>query len=467
MEEKMIKEENTRKRLFIFSVILCFVTIFIYESLTPMLMDDLPYSREVSRAGSFFDLFAQEYNQYMTWIGRSVAHFMLRAIMFIDMHTLGGRTFFNIIAAGVFTLLTVLIYLNIDSKIRYNVKNYLLGVLLVWIFGVSFGQTVLWEDGACNYLFTTTIVMAMVTAFRKTYRRSMSGENATGLKLTLGFFVLGLFAGWCNENTSGGLLLLMIILICYYKKVFVWTISAVIGTITGFALMLFAPGNRIRMQYMEEKHEGLSAIPIRFLNITTTLKEEFMLLLIALVILLIFLWVQGKKFEDMKEMFLFTFIFFATSYCLVLTATPQERVFFAPGIFLTVALVQGYANIDPGMPDPESARYVIFKTLKLGIVGAMLVYMVFTYIECGAKLVWIYRVERERYEYLEEMAAKGEENVTVPMLYPQFENKYTAAYESDVAGDIDDDRYWINELIANYYGFKTVTGVDPDIWEEN
>lgn len=463
----MIKEENTRKRLFIFSVILCFVSIYIYEALTPMLMDDLPYSAEVSKAGSFFDLFAQEYNQYMTWIGRSVAHFMLRVCMFVDMHTLGGRTIFNIIAAAVFTALTVLVCLNIDSKIRYNVKNYLLGVLLIWLYGVSFGQTVLWEDGACNYLFTTTIVMAMVTAFRKTYRRSMSGENATGLKETFGFFFLGLLSGWCNENTSGGLLLLMLILICYYKKIFVWTISAVIGCTTGLGLMVLAPGNKIRMQYMYEKNEGLSALAARFLKVTLVIKEEFLVLLIALAILIVFLWVQGKKFEDMKEMLLFTFIFFATSYCLILTATPQDRVFFAPGIFLTVALVQGYANIDPGKADPESARYVIFKTIKLGLVAAMLVYMTFTYIECGANLARINREMRSRYEYLEENAAEGVEDVEIPMLHPQFVNRYTAAYDCDVADDMDGDTYWINELLAQYYGFKTVMGVDPDIWEEN
>ncbi|WP_026528951.1 DUF3329 domain-containing protein [Butyrivibrio sp. VCD2006] len=462
----MIREENTRKRLFIFSVIVCFVTIFIYETLTPMLMDDLPYSREVGRAGSFFDLFAQEYNQYMTWIGRSVAHFMLRVCMYIDMHTLGGRAFFNLIAAAVFTLLTVLVYLNIDSKMRYNVKNYALGVLLIWLFGISFGETVLWEDGACNYLFTTTIVMAMVTAFRRAYRKSISGENATGLKKTLGFFILGLISGWCNENTSGGLLLLMIILICYYRRVFVWTISAVIGCATGLAFMVLAPGNRIRMQYMEEKHEGIMAIAARSLKITLVLKEEFMVLLIALAILLIFLWVQGKRFEEMKEMLLFTFIFFTTSYCLVLTATPQDRVFFAPGIFLIVALVQGYANIDPGKEDAESIRYVILETMKLGIVAAMLIYMAFTYIECGANLARINRLMQERYSYLEEKAAEGCEDVDIPMLYPQFRNRYTAAYNCDVTDDTDGDTYWINQLLAEYYGLKTVMGVDPDIWGE-
>ena len=122
MEEDMIKEENTRKRLLLLSVILCFVTVFIYEMLTPMLMDDLEYLAQVREAGSFFDLFSQEYNQYMTWSGRSMSHIMLRICMFIDLHTLGGRTFFNITAAAVFTALTFLIYLNIDSKKKYNVN---------------------------------------------------------------------------------------------------------------------------------------------------------------------------------------------------------------------------------------------------------------------------------------------------------------------------------------------------------
>ncbi len=114
----MIREENTRKKLFIMSVILCFVTILIYEMLTPMLMDDMSYGKQVQEAGNFFELFAQEHHQYMTWTGRSVAHFMLRMLMYIDMHTLGGRVIFNIVAAVMFTVLSILIYLNANGNIR-------------------------------------------------------------------------------------------------------------------------------------------------------------------------------------------------------------------------------------------------------------------------------------------------------------------------------------------------------------
>ena len=136
--------------------------------------------------------------------------------MYIDMHTLGGRVFFNIAAAAVFTVLTLLIYLNANSNIRYDVYTYLLGVLLIWLFAVSFGETILWETGTCNYLFTTTIVMTMVTLYRNGYKKCMAegGEDKSKkIASCIGMFLLGVVSGWCNENTSGGLLLLMIIVV--------------------------------------------------------------------------------------------------------------------------------------------------------------------------------------------------------------------------------------------------------------
>ncbi|WP_197029573.1 DUF3329 domain-containing protein [Butyrivibrio sp. AE3004] len=465
MEKEMIKEENTRKKLFLFSVLICFITIFIYEMLTPMLMDDLSYGKEVQSAGNFFELFSQEHNQYMTWTGRSVAHIMLRICMFIDMHTFGGRVFFNLISSAVFTVLTLLIYLNADTNIHYNVKNYILSVLLIWLTGISFGQTVLWETGACNYLFTTTIVMTMITLYRRAYRSSISGVMDVGKNAgvrCVGFFLLGVVSGWCNENTSGGLFLMMLILIAYYKKVFTWTISAAIGTALGLGIMVLAPGNKIRVQYMEESNTGILALAARFLKITLTLKEEFMVMLIVLTVIFIFLKVQGRNFEALKEMILFTFIFFATAYSLILTVTPQVRAYFGAGIFLTVAIVQGYACINTGSRGEDS--HVILKTLKLGTVAALLIYMAFSYIENGANLARIYRDETRRFDYLESKAEEGAEDVEIPMLHEQFDNRYSAAFECDVT---EDWQNWNNQMIANYYGFKTVSGIDPDAFDED
>ncbi len=469
----MIREENTRKRLFIISVIVCFVTILIYEMLTPMLMDDMSYGKQVQEAGSFFGLFAQEHHQYMTWTGRSVAHLMLRIFMYIDMHTFGGRVFFNIAAAAVFTVLTLLIYLNANSNIRYDVYTYLLGVLLIWLFAVSFGETILWETGTCNYLFTTTIVMAMVTLYRNGYKKCMAegGEDKSKkIASCMGMFLLGVVSGWCNENTSGGLLLLMIIVAVYYKKLYAFAISAMAGTAVGLGFMVLAPGNAIRSQYMEEAHTGLLGMAARFLKITLVLKEEFMVLLIIIAVLFLLLKLQGKVFKDLKAMILFVFIFFATSYSLILTVTPQERAFFGAGIFLIVAIVQGYCRISTGeaantVADgnaDKSEKTVLLQTVKYGTVVAMAIYMLFTYIESGANLARIYREEQNRYSYLEEQAAAGAEDAEIPMLSDQFYTKYTSAYTCDVS---DDWTNWNNMMIAEYYGFKTVLGVDPDTEE--
>ncbi|WP_408072100.1 DUF6056 family protein [Butyrivibrio sp. JL13D10] len=460
----MIKEENTRKKLFFISVILCFITILIYEILTPMLMDDMSYGKQVQQASSFFELFAQEHHQYMTWTGRSVAHLMLRIIMYVDMHTFGGRVFFNIIAAVLFTVLSLLVYLNANNNVRYDVSTYWMGLLLIWIFGVSFGQTVLWETGACNYLFTTTIVMTMVTIFRSGYRKN-NNSSFSAINVAL-LFVLGVLAGWCNENTSGGLLLLMIITAVYYRKVYAWSVSAMAGTFVGLLFMVLAPGNGERSQYLEEAHAGLLGMAARFLKITLVLKKEFVVLLIVIAILFIFLTLKGYGIKSLKNMILFLFIFFATSYSLILTVTPQERAFFGAGIFLIIAIIQGFCRIDmkDADVDPDKAadkkvneeQAVLYKTIRYGTVIALGIYMIFTYIESGANLARIYREEQNRYNYLEEQAALGAEDVEIPMLDEQFYTRYSSAYLCDVSDDWTD---WNNQMIAEYYGFKTVLGV--------
>ena len=225
--------------------------------------------------------------------------------------------------------------------------------------------------------------------------------------------------------------------------------------------MVLAPGNAIRSQYMEEAHTGLLGMAARFLKITLVHKKEFMVLLIIVAVLFLLLKLQGKGFKDFKEMILFVFIFFATSYSLILTVTPQERAFFGAGIFLIVAIVQGYCRIGTGEAE-ASEKTVLLQTIKYGTVVAMAIYMLFTYIESGANLARIYREEQNRYSYLEEQAAAGAEDAEIPMLSDQFYTKYTSAYTCDVS---DDWTNWNNMMIAEYYGFKTVLGVDPDTEE--
>jgi hypothetical protein len=454
-------EKDFSGRLFGVATFICFVSILIYEFLTPMLMDDMSYLSEVKKAGSVFGLIAQERHQYLTWTGRSVAHLIARIVMYIDYHFLSGnRIFFNILAASVFTILTHLIYCNIKRKTKYDVLSYVLIVLLLWLFGISFAETILWETGACNYLMTTTIILGFMTCFRKNTERLLNGEADEKVAVkTIGLFIFGLIAGWCNENTSGGcLLFILFFTFLFYRKekrLRLWMISAVAGNVLGLAIMVLAPGNMYRASNREELHGGIIGMAARFLNITNAVRDEMFVLFAILIVLVVFLRVYGKSFEDIFEVLLFAGLSIITTYSLVLTATPQNRALFGAGIFLIIAVVQAFAYTE------EGPGFVV--VIRKSVIYIACLYMFFTYLSSGASLARIYREEQERYEYLEEYAKTGEKDVVVPKLRPQFETKYSSAYECDVT---DDWQYWVNVMMASYYGFNTLVGVERDEWTE-
>ncbi|MBE5842608.1 MAG: hypothetical protein E7302_00355 [Butyrivibrio sp.] len=457
----MNKKEKLQNRIFIGMVALCFLTVFVFEMLTPMLMDDMTYSNQVKEAGSFFQLFGQEYTQYMGWTGRSVAHMSMRILMYLDLHILGGgRLLFNIVAALVFTRLSILMYTNIQKKNKVDVKTYVLIVLLLWIFGISFAQTVLWETGACNYLITTTLIWEFITFFRRHVEEAAKGtETSTKSSVVTAIlmFLSGLIAGWCNENTSGGCLLMVILLTAFYlkgkHKIKPFMITGILGNVMGLAIMVLAPGNMLRAANREELHGGLLGMAARFLNITIVIHEEFFILLSVLIALVIYLLTYGKKLTELIDVFAYTGLWFATSYSLIATTTPQSRAFFGAGIFLMMAVVQAYQDAD------DDVKWM--SILRKSVVYILCLYMFFTYLESGGSLARIYREEQERYTYLEEYAKTGEEDVEVPMLRPNFKTKYSAAYDSDVT---DDWTYWTNMMMAEYYGFKTLLGVDREEW---
>ena len=149
------------------------------------------------------------------------------------------------------------------------------------------------------------------------------------------------------------------------------------------------------------------------------------------------------------------FIFLATCYALILTAEPMPRAYFGAGVFLITAVVQGYTDI--------SDKDVYFRTLKISFVAVLSVIMFFTYMDSGANMIRIYREYREREVYLEEKAAAGENDVTVPMLRPGFETKYSDGYQSDIT---DDPEYWINVAYEQFYGIERISAVPREEWTE-
>ncbi|MCR5100745.1 MAG: DUF6056 family protein [Butyrivibrio sp.] len=473
----MTLKEGKNKKLFILSVFICFITIFIYNYLTPILSDDFSYGAVVKEASSIGDLISQEVTQYNNWTGRSVAHMILRLFLYT-----GVPVIFDVVSSLVFTGLTLLMYINVNGEKKYNVRLYVLTVLSVWIFGVSFSETILWQTGTCNYLFTMFIILSFITLFRKKINIGIEGISESNVKKVssksgsvnssestakvLGscivMFLLGLLAGWCNENTSGGAVLYMLIL-CFFayrknngfKFIKPWIICSFIGILTGFAFMILAPGNMKRAAYQEEMHSGLFGMVSRFSKLTAIIYDEFFVLLIVFVVITVLLINQGKKLKDLSVMLTFFVVFIASCYALLATVTPQPRAMFGAGIFLTMACLKGFEDV---LEDET-----VIKTAKESLVIVLCIYMAFTYIAEGTNMIRIYRELNERDEWLSQYEGQGINEVQAPLLRPGFETKFSIAYDNDIT---EDEGYWINGMQASYYGVGLITGVPREEWTE-
>lgn len=462
-----------RKRLFIVEVIACYLTVLAFMILTPLMGDDYNYYANVRGAANFFQLFAQEYNQYMTWTGRSVAHIILRMVFYFHSVML-----FNILSAAVFVLLTICIYLHIDRRNKYDYRLYLFIVLMLWIFGVSFAETILLKYASCNYLITTGIILGFLSLYRYWLMKGTKG----GILRCIGMFVFGVVAGWCSENTSGGAILLLLIYFAiiiynqkhniakaedtisvsmYGNKIMPWMITGLVGMVTGFAFMIFAPGNYIRASFTEEEHTGIVGKIARIQKTTLLIRDNFLIMICIFVILLIVLRALGKKWKELHNMLLYGFLFLATAYSLIMTAEPQGRAFFGAGIFLTIAICQGISDIKLEESSKEFTKAAY--TAATCLIVLMFAHMFFEYVDSGVDLGRIYREETERDAYLTQKAAEGVTSVEAPMLRPEFDNKYSFAYILDIT---EDPEYWTNTEMENYYGIESIKGVEREDWTE-
>lgn len=450
--------ENLRKRLCQVAIALNFVMVLIYQYLTPNMSDDIIYGDKVAEANSFFDLFVQEYNHYMDHIGRSIAHIILRIFLFI-----GNKLVFDVVAALVFVLISILIYINVDHRKKYDVRLYLAISVLIWLFDPTISNSVFWETGACNYMFTGCIVMAFITCFRLTVRN----RAVKGVSFSVIMFFFGLAAGWCNENTSGAVILFILIkiFVSWSKKksfstVPLWMVSSLIGSIVGFMIMILSPGNFSRAAAAEEAHSGVLALLARFLKITLNIKEGYLVLILVFVVLVIAACYKSENvtafLEKASGMMLFGFLFFATCYALIMVPESQLRTYYGAGLFLMTAISCGFAwFVNEGYSDD------LVQVIATSMVAVFGILLLFTYVEEGANLARIKREFAERDAYLTEIAKGDDMEVEAPMLRPDWKSRYTFAYESDLSEDMYN---WLNLSYAEHYGLWYITGVERENW---
>ncbi len=473
----MNKQLKNGRSLFWIVVCINFIMILTFNFLTPYMSDDLWYDIGVLKSPA--ELLQGSVNAYMTWTGRNVADFLLRLSFCMP------KWLFNIINSALFITLTLLIYANIDRRKKNDVTVYGYVMLFMWLYAVSFDQTILWVSGACNYLWTANIIMAFVTVYRvkmcglkpsPSDGSSPGGANtgdrisksAAGYLPAVGMFFLGLLAGWGNENTSGGafLIALTFTLIARYagsresgkSKLPLWSVTGLIGSVIGMIIMVTAPGVRVRAseRLAEENQTGMMAILGRLLKINDAVTANLSILLCITIVLIIYLKLKGKTFSELKDICIYLCASVITAYVLILTTVPMDRALFGAGLFLIIACIQAIMLI----PEDDT----IVTTAKYGFLVIMALSFFVQYLSSAADLYRIERELNERDEIVAQFKGEGNLNATLPRLRPDWDNRYTYIYSN--GNDVDEEEgSYGNSIYAEYYGLKSVRGIPREEWD--
>lgn len=457
MTEKSVKRQNI---IFCSILTVSFLLILVLNFLTPWLSDDYEYLMQVQQADSFADLFRQEYHQYMTWNGRSVVHLLLRIFLYLP------RPVFKVANSAAFTATALLLVRLAVPNRKNDVFALLMAETALWLFSVDISETILWTDGACNYLWGALIILSFMSAVNRRYHHPAAGMRAVASAVLL--FLYGILAGWCNENTSGGCLLFVLILIVeslLRKKPGKGVLlAAFAGNITGLGFMVLSPGEHRRASMdAAESYQGILKYLARLQKITLTIRDEFAVLLSILVVCLVILHLQRNR-RVRRRVLLYLFLFLATSYALVLTRPTQPRAYFGAGLFLDIAViiaVRGIVSYERN--HPESGTGYILRTGCYGVMAVLVLLLLFHYTDDAAMTARVYRDEQNRIEYIRQKAAEGETEINVFQVHHDFYNDFSAIGKMDME---ENASYWINGFYEAYYGVDNIHAFPYDTWKE-
>ncbi|EPI15392.1 DUF6056 family protein [Enterococcus faecalis] len=448
-----MRSKLNTKKLFMGLVISTFLIMLILNNLTPLLADDYVY---LYKTKNWFTILADEYNQYVTWTGRSVVHVIARIFLLLP------KGIFNVFNALAYTIVTYLVYrLTLQKQgEKYNSFRFIIIQVLFWLFIPAFGEVFLWETGSANYLWGSLIILS----FLYVYHREIIEEHVfTKTKLMIFLmFALGILAGWCNENTSGGALLIVLGYLGWQfytkRKLSLWMFTGVVGNIIGLALMVLAPGNKVRATYFARSTWSLPRKAMTgIITIFEQMKENLSLFLVILILLLV---LYAYISQDKKRVYLSVVYFIsgiATMLVLIIspTALTYGRSYYGAVLFLIIAFSMSLPNYKVNI-----RFFPIYSVLYVILVCTFLMNVM-----VGVSDVILSNLDlTKQYSYLVEQEKKGNLNPVFPDILFSNTTKYSASNgrSSPIGGNPADK---INRSVAKYYGLESVRSVSEKDWD--
>jgi len=422
------------KKIIILSLI--FFIMLLINILTPLMSDDFGYSFNLDheRLRGIKDIINFQIVHYKWWGGRIVAHTLVQLFL------LGPKIIFNIFNTLCFTILIYLIYAISKKEKEENILAIPLIFFLVYFLQPVLGQCCFWLTGSCNYLWTTTIILLLLYFYVK------KDEMEDSIIFTSFIFVLGIVAGWTNENSSFGLFsILILILLCKIKtktKINKWQIFGVIGNIIGFIIMILAPGNYLRKDGYVEEMSFIEKILTRFIECTKGIFKYESIIIFIFILLIAILIYKKKKVNRNSIIFMLGSI--ASVYPMVMSPTFPERSWFAITIFGIISIMI-LINEMYIFGKKEYKYFMIAVTIILTII------FIPNYINLVKDVNKLNNVWNKRITYIKD----NPNEKTYKFKEYSTQNKKNPMY--DQLDLVKDSKAWPNKDIANYYNIKNIS----------
>lgn len=441
MIEKIKNIKLSKKQQMIIILFCIYLMMLILNILTPILADDYSYSLNVddSKIDNIMDVLNYQWWHYFNWGGRTVAHTIAQVFLLLP------KIIFNIINPLVYVGIIYLIYQQAKGKTQEDKPEILLLIhLALWFLLPTYGQTCIWLIGSCNYLWTTVIILFFVSRFR-----NFEQQKDSIIKI-IAMFLLGVIAGWTNENTSFG----MLVIICGFlfvqkkskQKIHKWEISGLIGAILGFLILILAPGNFERAEKLSDRTFIVIKLLKRIVTYTINMTEYTMPILI-LGVILITIYIYNKKKISLQT-YIYMIAGFLTIYAMLLSPSFPERAWTGVIVFWIIACAQLIYKLES-----------IDKIFKVIIIDSTIILAMF-YIEpvitTGKEVLNLRRVWNYRIDYIESEKSKGNKNIELASYYSS--DKHSPNYGlADIGSETTG---WPNDAIADYFKIDSIKSTD-------
>lgn len=448
----LITNNKFQKIFFAVSFIGIFVLMYLLNRFYPLFADDWNYSfvwgSDAVRVEGICDIIKSQYNHYFTWGGRIVTHFIAQSLLLLD------PVWHDIMNTLAFVIFIYIIYRISNYNCKANFFILILIFLFVWFFQPAFGATLLWITGSSNYLWGTLLILIFVFPYYSFYRNP--DYRSEGFIACLCIFLIGIVAGWTNENMSVASIFLIFLFCIIYKKrgkLPAWAIYGLIGVCIGCILLLVAPGNYVRLENAREsfKEPDISFFEI-LISRASLMFSHYVRYILPLIVLYIILFFVVKKLSDnseKKKILFVSFIFVLTSHVafFAMIASPQFpiRALFGIITFLIIAIVILCANLN--------VNKILNVIMYMGIFILLLPFG-YDYYHRYKVLEYASNAWKQRNEYVLKEKAKGNLNIIIKDKIMISHIKYHL-YELP-----DNNKEWQNQSYSHFYGVDSIKVID-------